>query len=129
MFIPCTNLVGSIILQTLNLMFLGPFQAGYFKAIIDHAPQYSGVTFSFISTGGTFYRVAQRFFVAKLSERIPDMIVAYKYSFIITGIVSFIISMVYVVFGTADLQPWAQTGRKKPENNKNNSKNSREVSA
>ncbi|KII73271.1 putative transporter [Thelohanellus kitauei] len=117
-FISCTNLVGGIILQSLSLMFLAPFQAGYFTAIIEHAPQYSGVTFSFINIGGTFSGVVQRFLVAKLSERIPDMRVAYKYSFIITGIVSFVLSMVYVVFGTADLQPWAQTGNKKAEMNK-----------
>ncbi|KII73440.1 hypothetical protein RF11_09430 [Thelohanellus kitauei] len=86
-FIPCTNLVGGIVLQTLSLMFLAPFQAGYFTAIDEHAPQYAGVTFSFINIGGTFSGVAQRFLVAKLSERIPDMRVAYKYSFIITGIV------------------------------------------
>ncbi|KII74426.1 putative transporter [Thelohanellus kitauei] len=114
-FIPCTNLVGGIVLQTLSLMFLAPFQAGYFTAIIEHAPQYAGVTFSFINIGGTFSGVAQRFLVAQLSEQISDMRVAYKYSFIITGIVSFALSMVYVMFGTADLQPWAQTGTKSTE--------------
>ncbi|KII75057.1 putative transporter [Thelohanellus kitauei] len=116
-FIPCSNLVGGIVLQTLSLMFLAPFQAGYFTAIIEHAPQYAGVTFSFINIGGTFSGVAQRFLVAQLSEHFSDMRVAYKYSFIITGIVSFILSMVYVIFGTADLQPWAQTGPKQLNTN------------
>ncbi|KII64970.1 putative transporter [Thelohanellus kitauei] len=108
-FVPCTNLIKGMILQSLSLMFLAPFQAGYFTAIIEHAPQYSGVTFSFINIGGTFSGVVQRYLVAKLSQNISDIREVYKYSFIITGIVSFALSMVYVVFGTAELQPWAQT--------------------
>ncbi|KII62044.1 hypothetical protein RF11_09396 [Thelohanellus kitauei] len=114
-------------------MFLAPFQAGYFTAIIEHDPQYAGVTFFIINIGGTFSGVSQRFLVAKLSERIPDMRVAYKYSFIITGIVSFVLSMIYVLFGTADLQPWAQTVHKNGEpikqQDKTNAKNLNDVEA
>ncbi|KII62588.1 hypothetical protein RF11_05220 [Thelohanellus kitauei] len=76
----------------------------------------ANVTFYFINIRATFSGVAQGFLVAKLSEGIPDMRVAYKYSFIITGIVSFVLSMIYVVFETADLWPWAQTGPKKSPN-------------
>ncbi|KII71343.1 Vesicular glutamate transporter 1 [Thelohanellus kitauei] len=125
--LPYTNLVDGIVLETLSLMFLAPFQAGYFTAIIEHDPQYAGVTFFFINIGGTFSGVSQRFLVAKLSERIPDMRVAYRYYFIITGIVSFVLIMIYVVFGTAELQPWAQTVLKKVKlSPKENIKNDKE---
>ncbi|KII69307.1 hypothetical protein RF11_13796 [Thelohanellus kitauei] len=54
-FIPNTNLVGGIILHTLSLMFLAPLQTGYFTAVIDHAPQYAGVTFSLIHRGNVLW--------------------------------------------------------------------------
>ncbi|KII62576.1 hypothetical protein RF11_05206 [Thelohanellus kitauei] len=109
-------------------MFLAPIQAGYFTALIEHAPQYAGDTFSSINISGKFSGVSQRFLVAKLSERIPDMRVADKYSFIITGIVLFGLSMICVLFGTADMQPWAQTSPKNVENSiKQNTRNAKDL--
>ncbi|KII65646.1 putative inorganic phosphate cotransporter [Thelohanellus kitauei] len=109
-FISCHDLLYGIVLMSLCSMFLAPYQAGYFTAIIEYAPRYAGIVYSFVNVGGTFSGVAQRYLMAFLASKIPDLRLAYQYSFIITGFVSFVFSMVYVIFGTADLQPWAKTG-------------------
>lgn len=108
-FVKCTQLGVAIVLASLSLMFLAPMQAGYFTAIIEHAPQYAGITFSFINIGGTLSGVVQRYLTALMTQNFSDIRMAYKYSFIVTGVTSFVLSMFYVLFGTADLQPWAKT--------------------
>ncbi|KAF1742791.1 hypothetical protein MXB_3254, partial [Myxobolus squamalis] len=107
-FLSCTNIPAGIAVSSLSLLFLAPYQGGYFTAIVEFAPQYAGINMAIINVGGSFSGVVQRYVTAFFLTTIPDIRLAYRYSFILTGLIAFLCSMVYVVFGTAELQPWAK---------------------
>ncbi|KAF0987462.1 hypothetical protein HZS_7326, partial [Henneguya salminicola] len=112
-FIPCSNPILGLVTLGMSLWFIIPYQFGYFPNISDVGPRYSMVTMSIVNVLGSFSGVAQRYLTGFLMKQFPSNLrLAYRYSFIITGIVALITSMPYVFFGSSEIQPWAVTPSK-----------------
>lgn len=104
----------AVFLLSVSLCFVACYQAGYFTAIIDYAPQYSAITMAFINIGGSLSGFLQRLITGLFFKKYNDINLTYKYSLWVTGLASMFLCLPYVLFGTSDLAAWAEIKKIEP---------------
>ncbi|KAF1742744.1 hypothetical protein MXB_5068 [Myxobolus squamalis] len=105
-FLPCTSIIPAVILISINVFSIGPFQAGYMMEQMEWDPFNAGIVMSIVNIAGSISGVCQlllnllfRYLTPISTQEI------YKNSFIVTSFVSFFMTMIYVVLGPTKYEP------------------------
>jgi MFS family permease len=98
--------IGSMLLLTAVLLFQATATAGYLTSPVLIAPQYSGTIGSMITMAGYTAAIAMPYTVTQLTQ--GESISGWQTTFIISGCFLLAGAVVFLVFGKADVQPWAR---------------------
>ncbi|XP_050469494.1 sialin-like [Bombus huntii] len=101
------NRVGSTILLILSIVFCGVIFVGHLTNHNDLAPNYAGILMGITNTPGTISAFILPALVGALMETGHTM-VKWRYVFWINIIAQTSAFVVFVIFGSAEIQPWNQ---------------------
>ncbi|KAF0993191.1 hypothetical protein HZS_5573 [Henneguya salminicola] len=99
-FVPCNQMAISISMVTMSMVFLGANQSGSFTAIIDISPRFSGIIMGLASTFGSLSGVLQPQLASFLIKN-GDRKEGYLLVFAITSLVSLLMGLPFILFGSA----------------------------
>ncbi|KII74708.1 Sialin [Thelohanellus kitauei] len=113
-FVNCHHLSAGVALQTMSLMFLAPYQGGYFVGIVERYGRYCGYAYSIINIFGSLSGLVQRCIIIFLGFKM-DYRPTLQWSFFITAAISFACSVPFFVFGDSTRPEWVDAASEKPK--------------
>lgn len=109
------NAITSITIFTSALFFNGAVTAGYLANGLDIAPNFSGTIFGMANTLSSFGGYLSTKMVAELTHE-KHTFQQWSYVFWILAVVYMLGAMMFLIFGSGNLQPWNSVTRKPSTN-------------
>lgn len=81
---------------------------------IDMAPEFAGTIFGMTVTVGSFSGIIVPYVTGLLTNEVNST-ANWSYSFYVAGAVGIVTGLIFLIFGSADLQPWAVQGNSSEE--------------